>query len=278
MNLFKVKNLWVRLASALGAVGLLVLLHHFFGLTGLILMALTLEVLVIKEGVGLVDWRPLGVVFKVGLGILIYVLFGILLLWEPYRFQVLGLSFTLILSGTLHLKILDDVKRLRDLQTQILAMSFYLAVLPAILVDLLLKYQGGLWFSSLLILVFSGDIGAYLLGVTLGKRHMLAHISPKKTWVGAIGGFFATLIAADLIHRWVGLEIPWLGWLSMAGLISIVAQSGDFFESLLKRVAQVKDSGALMPGHGGLLDRIDGLLFAAPVMSAAVTFFDPWIR
>jgi phosphatidate cytidylyltransferase len=73
------------------------------------------------------------------------------------------------------------------------------------------------------------------------------------------------------------LSIPLPAWLVMASLVSFVAQSGDFFESLLKRVAEVKDSGRIMPGHGGILDRIDGLLFAAPVMSVALSYFDQWI-
>lgn len=238
---------------------------------------LFLEMIVIKEGLNLINWSPLSKSFKILFGVFIYGLFLMILFVEPYRFHILLFALTIGLALSIQLRSGESLETLQNLQGRALLATIYLAVFPALLIDLLFKYQGGLWFLSLLLMVFAGDVGAYAFGMTMGKRHVLPAISPKKTWEGAIGGFLATLICAFVIHLNSNIGIPMPAWLAMASLISVVAQSGDFFESLLKRVANVKDSGAIMPGHGGILDRIDGLLFAAPIMSIAISLFDRWI-
>ena len=273
----KIKNLAVRTVSALLVVGILVSMYLVFDIMGIVILSLLAEILVIREGLKLLDWSPYSRTFKTLFGVGIYGLFLLLLFIEPYRFQILALALTLGLALSIQLKVDNNLQALQNLQGRALLAVLYLTLFPALLVDLLFKYQGGVWFLSLMIMVFAGDIGAYALGITMGKHHVLPSISPKKTWEGAIGGFLATVLSAFLIHKGAELTIPLVGWLIMAGMISFVAQSGDFFESLLKRVADVKDSGAIMPGHGGILDRIDGLLFAAPIMSVALTFFDRWI-
>lgn len=273
----KLKNLGVRTVSALSAVGILGAIYLFFELTGLVIVAMLLEIIVIKEGINLIDWKPLSNKFKFYFGIATYILFLLILFIEPYRFHIFVSAITLGLALSIQLKVGDSLQLLQNLQGRALMILVYLTLFPALLVDLLFKYHGSLWFLSLMVMVFAGDIGAYALGITMGKRHVLPLISPKKTWAGALGGFLATVISALVIHHLADLKIPLLGWLTMASVISVVAQSGDFFESLLKRVRDVKDSGRIMPGHGGILDRIDGLLFAAPIMSVALTFFDRWI-
>lgn len=273
----KMMNLAVRVVSALAAVGILVASYLFFGISGIVVICVLLEALVIKEGLNLINWAPLSKTFKVLFGVFIYGLFLMILFVEPYRFQILLLALTVGLALSIQLRSGESLETLQNLQGRALLVTIYLAVFPALLIDLLFKYQGGLWFLSLLLMVFAGDVGAYGFGMTMGKRHVLPSISPKKTWEGAIGGFLATVLCAYVIHQLSELNIPLAAWLAMASVISVVAQSGDFFESLLKRVANVKDSGTIMPGHGGILDRIDGLLFAAPIMSIAISFFDRWI-
>ena len=116
-----------------------------------------------------------------------------------------------------------------------------------------------------LAVVWAGDTGAYLVGSLWGRRPLWPAVSPKKTWEGAIGGTLSSVLAA------VALAGPLLGEVrlfdaALLGLGATVAgQIGDLFESRLKRKAGMKDSGALLPGHGGILDRLDSLLFAAPV-------------
>lgn len=277
MNSDRIKNLGLRVISALAAVALLVGTYLLFELAGIIILAMALEVVVIKEGLNLINWAPLTSRFKIIIGVIFYILFLLFLFWEPYRFQILTLSLVLGLAFSVQINVKESLQVLQNTQSRMIVAMVYLAFFPALLVSLLLMYQGIVWFGALLIMVFAGDIGAYSFGITLGKRHMLPRISPKKTWEGAFGGFLATVLSAYIIHTFLHLQIPLIGWLLMSSLISLSAQSGDFFESLLKRVVNVKDSGKIMPGHGGILDRIDGLLFAAPIMSVALTYFDRWI-
>ena len=117
----------------------------------------------------------------------------------------------------------------------------------------------------LLAIVWLGDSGAYYIGKTFGRHKLAPRVSPNKTWEGAIANLVAGLLAATVWSYWrTGGVDP--GILLLAGLVSVAAQIGDLVESLLKRGAGVKDSGVILPGHGGMLDRMDALLFAAPVM------------
>jgi phosphatidate cytidylyltransferase len=125
--------------------------------------------------------------------------------------------------------------------------------------------HGLIWFSFLLAVVFAGDIGAYLVGVLIGKHKINPRFSPKKTWEGSIGGLISSLIAGFVYSQFLP-QIQLNTLLITALCAGFVAQFGDFFESLIKRVADVKDSGNLMPGHGGVLDRLDGVLFASPLI------------
>jgi phosphatidate cytidylyltransferase len=130
----------------------------------------------------------------------------------------------------------------------------------------------------LLFAVWSGDIVALYVGRMWGKSKMAPTISPNKTWAGAIGSVVGSLAVAAGLY-WLSTELAkwnfakfslsdevWWYWLMMAVLLNIAAQVGDLAESALKRSANVKDSGSLLPGHGGILDRIDALLLAAPVL------------
>jgi phosphatidate cytidylyltransferase len=165
----------------------------------------------------------------------------------------------------------------------------YVAIPMALLVQIRQLPAGAIWTIYTLLAVWAGDIFAYFVGKSLGRHRMSPHISPKKTWEGAAAsivasvivgtlwmqhapGISATLLRFGLIERrdgmW-GLEKPPL-WpiILLSAVVNIAAQLGDLVESLIKRGAGVKDSGTILPGHGGMLDRIDAMLFAVPVVWA----------
>ena len=125
------------------------------------------------------------------------------------------------------------------------------------------------WILLVILLVWSFDTGAYGVGIALGKRKFLAHISPSKSYWGLFGGVAAsTTVAIALL--WA-LGQPAVLGLVLGPLVGLVAQAGDLAESMLKRAAGAKDSGGLIPGHGGILDRVDSFIFAAPVAALFVT-------
>jgi phosphatidate cytidylyltransferase len=161
-----------------------------------------------------------------------------------------------------------------------------LPLLSVVLIRLL--PAGAFFLAVLLILVWGGDIAAYYVGRTFGRHLMAPRISPKKTWEGAAASVIAAIVLAMAIAQSAprigqstlvldlgprGLQAPPL-WVPLlfAVAINVAAQLGDLAESVLKRGAGVKDSGTSLPGHGGMLDRIDALLFAAPVGMVVFVF------
>ncbi|MEO7296577.1 MAG: phosphatidate cytidylyltransferase [Candidatus Limnocylindria bacterium] len=125
--------------------------------------------------------------------------------------------------------------------------------------------SGAAWALMLVLVVWGYDTGAYLTGRWLGRRRMLDHISPSKTMEGLAGGLVLATIGAGIGAVLIGLE-PWHP-LVIGPLVGLAAQAGDLAESMLKRAAGRKESGFLVPGHGGILDRVDSFLFAAPVLA-----------
>lgn len=117
----------------------------------------------------------------------------------------------------------------------------------------------------LLVFVYGHDTGGYIFGNLFGRHKLAPAVSPGKSWEGFVGGLVTSLVSGWLVSRYV-LDVPWLKnlpwyvWLTVAGMINIAAVFGDLFESWLKRRVNVKNSGSLLPGHGGLLDRLDSLL------------------
>ena len=163
----------------------------------------------------------------------------------------------------------------------------YIALPLGFLVQLRQQASGALWVLYLLLLVWAGDIFAYFVGRTLGRHLMAPRISPKKTWEGAAASLLASLAVGMLLHKYAlpissallrvhlieprdGFfalqQLPLRPILLLSAVLNVAAQLGDLVESLIKRGAGLKDSGTLLPGHGGMLDRVDALLFAAPVL------------
>jgi len=126
-------------------------------------------------------------------------------------------------------------------------------------------HSGTAWGLTLVLIVWSYDTGAYLTGRWLGRTRLIDHISPAKTVEGLAGGLVVATVAAGVGAWLIGLP-PWQP-LVLGPLVGLSAQAGDLAESMLKRAADRKDSGFLVPGHGGILDRIDSFLFAAPVLA-----------
>ena len=163
----------------------------------------------------------------------------------------------------------------------------YIALPMGMLVQLRQQWAGAFYLLYLLLVVWAGDIFAYFIGKSIGRHLMAPRISPKKTWEGAAASlagsvgvgwllFHYALPISSALLRWgliqrrdglFGLEQPDMAPVILLTIVlNIAAQLGDLVESLIKRGAGVKDSGAILPGHGGMLDRIDALLFAAPVL------------
>ncbi|PYV46158.1 MAG: CDP-archaeol synthase [Acidobacteria bacterium] len=161
----------------------------------------------------------------------------------------------------------------------------YVALPMASLLQLREQWQGSFFLLYLLLLVWAGDIFAYFIGKPFGRHRMSPRVSPNKTWEGAIASVIASvavgilmfhhaqpissaLMQAHLIERENGIfgQTSLISVIVLSIVLNIAAQLGDLVESLIKRGAGVKDSGAILPGHGGMLDRVDALLFAAPVL------------
>jgi phosphatidate cytidylyltransferase len=203
---------------------------------------------------------------------------------------VFGLAFAAAVAPFVFLTIAMRRAQLSGAYPAAAASTFavvYVALPMAMLVQLRQQYAGAFWLLYLLLVVWAGDIFAYFVGRLLGRHLMAPRVSPKKTWEGAMASLAASLLVGSLLFSHAlqistfllriglidrrdglfGLEKPELWPIILLTLVlNIAAQLGDLVESLIKRGAGVKDSGTILPGHGGMLDRIDALLFAAPVL------------
>jgi phosphatidate cytidylyltransferase len=206
-------------------------------------------------------------------GITVYTA-GIAAVLAPFVFLALGM------------KRMELATALPAAATSVVAFT-YIALPLALLVQLRQLWAGAFLIVYLLAVVWAGDTFAYYTGRAIGRHKMAPRISPGKTWEGAVASFVGAIVVGTLVFEnafgisswllraglvarnqaFLALERPPLGpVMVLSALINVAAQLGDLIESLLKRGAGVKDSGTLLPGHGGLLDRIDALLFAAPVL------------
>lgn len=149
----------------------------------------------------------------------------------------------------------------------------YVAFLPLYLPLIRDSANGLHWTIVFLIIVWSGDTGAYFAGKKFGKRKLYPLISPKKTVEGGIGGLVAGILLA-LVYKLAAFNaMSWQAIVLIPIVIGVIAPIGDLGESYFKRAFNVKDSGSILPGHGGFLDRFDGVVFSLPVMYACVRLF-----
>jgi phosphatidate cytidylyltransferase len=197
-----------------------------------------------------------------GVGALLPLLF----IWHSGDYFLAALTVATLGIALIFLFSIDDLKAS--------APEFALAVSGLLYVPLLLGHlvltrelpHGIQWIFLLLILVMSGDTGAYYVGSSLGRHKLYPLVSPNKSIEGAVGGLAGSLLGV-FSARWIFFpELTVVDCLLTALIIGSLGQMGDLFESLLKRSFGVKDSGTIIPGHGGILDRLDSILFAAPAM------------
>jgi phosphatidate cytidylyltransferase len=122
-----------------------------------------------------------------------------------------------------------------------------------------------------LLMIWTNDSFAFFVGKNIGKRKLFVSVSPKKTQEGFIGGLLFTLLSACIISKYNN-DYTLMNWLTIGFIISVIGTLGDLVESKFKRQANIKDSGNIMPGHGGMLDRLDSILFAAPFIYLYINF------
>lgn len=196
-------------------------------------------------------------------------LIGLMILCEAYynslKIVPALIVLNLLISSLMSLKKFGTDKNAPWLVAKQLMGLIYIPLFLSYLILIRNASDGILWIYFILIIVFAGDIGALYAGTYLGSNKLCPAVSPGKTIEGSIGGLTANLCAGGLFKYFFFPEYSW--WVSILFfvLVGVAGQLGDLFESELKRSAGVKDSGGLLPGHGGILDRIDALLFAAPV-------------
>jgi phosphatidate cytidylyltransferase len=128
----------------------------------------------------------------------------------------------------------------------------------------------------LFLVIWADDTFAYLVGRTIGRNRLFPSISPKKTLEGSVAGLGGSLLVAWGFTSLFWQTASWKKAMLLAGIVAVFGQIGDLAESAIKRGASVKDSGSVLPGHGGLLDRVDSLLFGAPVLWLSLAIWELW--
>ncbi|MBT3217778.1 MAG: phosphatidate cytidylyltransferase [Proteobacteria bacterium] len=192
---------------------------------------------------------------------------GLLYTALVYAPQQIHLAFLIVTIGTLIFVTLrpgPDLSRGADNVGRYLVGFLWIAMLGFFV--LLRRLDGGLaWIFLVLVIAWAGDTGAYFSGRFLGRHKLYPRVSPKKTWEGVAGGVTAATVGVFIVSFFYTALRP-LDCVLLGVVLCLAGVLGDLAESLIKRSHQVKDSGWIMPGHGGLLDRIDSVLFVAPLL------------
>lgn len=252
-----------RVFSALVALAIVIPAIIYGGFWGIsILMALVTSACIV-EFAGLVrKERRMGLLaLELGLGM---GLFWTLLLAPTYTVLVASCSFLAICI--FHLTTFREIESAGP-QLMGSVTSLFYAPLVFATIPMIRGVDNGLqWLFFLMIVTWSGDTGAYFAGRAFGKHKLAPRVSPGKSIEGVIGGMFAAILLTLGAKATFFPELQWIHCLVLAPLADFAGVLGDLVESLFKRSAGVKDSGTIFPGHGGMLDRVDSLLFVAPVV------------
>lgn len=269
------KTLLIRSVSAITAVLIIGALYYFFAENGLRLLIAFAVIMMTLELNRMFFKTKENSLYRGALPFHSFIVFLAMGFLPGYS----GLAIAIVTSSIICLVLFQSRKNPQELSVllscigKIVIGAIYVGLLPGIAFRLLALPQGTAWFLCLLTVVFAGDTLAYLTGSLWGKTKLLPEISPNKSVEGALGGLMGSAIASTAFGLLYFGHYP-LWKMILLGVVSgMAAQYGDLFESLIKRVADQKDSGNIMPGHGGVLDRIDGVLFAAPF----VYFFAEWL-
>lgn len=191
--------------------------------------------------------------------------------WHPISFGAMCL-----LGGVILWKEWRNLTRARGTGWAILGIC-YIAAAMVSLIALRQRDEGMMLIYLLFALVWAGDIGGYVVGKLIGKHKIAPSISPGKSWEGLAGSIGFTALVLYALSNTSQFHWPWWAYAVIAGVISILGLAGDLFESSLKRRAGVKDSGTLIPGHGGLFDRVDALMPVA-ILFATLYYFVPMME
>jgi phosphatidate cytidylyltransferase len=215
--------------------------------------------------------RPISrIILFWGYGISCALIWSVFLVGPDLTLSVIGLNLLVVaLISLFQFKTDHTVLEviIRQLQGLI-----YIPVLLSFLILIREGSSGMIWIFLLLAVIFAGDTSAYYVGSYLGRHKLSPAVSPGKTIEGSIGGLAANLVVGAIGKFFFLSGMPWGLSLLFFLTVGIAGQVGDLFESELKRSSGIKDSGAILPGHGGILDRIDALLFASPVAYIYIRF------
>ncbi|MCI0413841.1 phosphatidate cytidylyltransferase [bacterium] len=151
--------------------------------------------------------------------------------------------------------------------------AIYVGGLMGFLIAIRIWNGGEDFLMMLLLIIWAGDSFAYFAGKSFGRHKLSPTVSPNKTWEGAVAGFVFGIAAAIICKFTFIPELELVNAIGLGAVVGIAGQIGDLCESIVKRAAKVKDSGGIIPGHGGMLDRVDSLLFGAPAMYYYLSFF-----
>lgn len=201
----------------------------------------------------------------------------------------LPLRFLLLLLPMLLLIMIVELYRRQDKPFDSLAHTFFSIIYTAVPFSMfpfaafarsglksLLPHDNIIFSPGIIIgffiLIWANDTGAYLTGMSFGKHKLMERISPKKTWEGFIGGIIIAVLAAWFLSDWLGV-VNRFNWVIISVIISVAGTYGDLIESMLKRSTGVKDSGTIMPGHGGFLDRFDSAVVSFPLVYLFISLF-----
>jgi phosphatidate cytidylyltransferase len=261
----------VRGLTILVAAPLIALCVYYGGLPFLAL-ALVLALIAVNEFYNLMLKKGFFPAYYVGnfitIVFIIFAYYGLKRNWEPAHSAILTLAAAAAMISGIFLKREKDT--IVDVAVTILGMVYVGWFFSYLLFIRSLTDHGGYLFF-LMLTIWAMDMAAYLSGKVFGHTPLMPSISPKKTWEGAIAGFLVALAAAAIFSWTANLEL--FHALVLGGLIGIFGQFSDLIESLIKRDAGVKDSSTLIPGHGGVLDRIDSFVLTAPLMYYYVVWF-----
>jgi phosphatidate cytidylyltransferase len=183
------------------------------------------------------------------------------------------LAFDLVLAGVLSLNYFGRDPRVLEIVQKQIQGVVYIPLMLALLIPIRQAPQGFWLIFTLVFVVFAGDTFALYVGTFLGRHKLCPTISPKKTVEGALGGLGGNLLAGLIMKMAAFPELPWAKMMVFCLAVGAAGQVGDLFESQMKRASGIKDSGSILPGHGGMLDRIDALLFAGPVAYGLILMF-----
>jgi phosphatidate cytidylyltransferase len=179
--------------------------------------------------------------------------------------RLMSLTLLVLVFCLVALLNLKEIRQAAGDVALVLMGFLYVPLLLAHLIMIRMLPHGVSWLLLVMVLVMSGDSAAFYVGSSFGKNKLYPAVSPKKSVQGALGGLAGSLIGVFISKALFFPTLTLVDCVATSLLLGVIGQLGDLFESLLKRSCGVKDSGAIFPGHGGILDRLDSILFAAPV-------------